>query len=101
MTGPPAVVLDRYLSELASLDPGLTGKPERALRRGCNCCFDIVSGKADATVLDNARQRFDGGHVTVDAALAARILVVIRESGLLDWYRETDQIGLDQGGWRP
>lgn len=77
----------RYLAAMSDLDPGLTVNVARAVRRGRNTCYDIAEGKEPATVLNNARLRFDGGNAQVDEAKAKRIVEIVTDSGLLDAYR--------------
>ena len=67
-----------YLAALRGIDPGLTVNEGRAVSRGENTCLDIRQGKPEATVVDNARQRFDGGNAPVDEAKARRIVGAVR-----------------------
>lgn len=80
-------VIGAFIEGMGEIDPTLITRPERAVRRARNVCYDIVECKPPATVVENARKRYDGGHTTVDTAMAARIIEVIRTSGFLDLYR--------------
>jgi hypothetical protein len=86
-----------YLAALTALDAGLTVKPERAIRRGRNTCYDLGEGKRTETILDNTRQRFDGGHASVDAAMAEKIVKACGDSGLLDLYKSQGGSTTDPG----
>jgi hypothetical protein len=70
------------LSELSSIDPGLTVRTDRAVRRALRVCEAPDRFEGDmAKVIDYARQEFDGGHAAVDTAKARRIVAVIQSSG--------------------
>lgn len=68
------------LEGLTAIDPGLTVKEDRAVRRSVGVCDDIRTGKDQDTIIKNAAYRYDGGNASVDAAKAERIVQVIKDS---------------------
>jgi hypothetical protein len=93
----PAPQEAAFLAALKEIDPELVAKPDRALRRGRNVCFDLATGKPRETVVDNTRQRYDGGHATVSTAAATRIVAAVEASGLLALYEAQGGTAQDPG----
>lgn len=71
-------IQDRFLLGLRSIDSALSENPDRALGRAENVCADIAAGKGDEAVVENVRQRFTGGTVTVDQYQARQIVELAR-----------------------
>lgn len=94
MTAPQEAM---FLAALDEIDPELVTKPDRALRRGRNVCFDLAAGKPRETVVDNTRLRYDGGHVQVSAAMATLIVAAVETSGLLALYEAQGGAAQDLG----
>jgi hypothetical protein len=66
------------ITALTAIDPGLTIKDERAIRRSVDVCDDIRTGKDDATIIKNAAYRYDGGNASIDDAKAKKIVAAIK-----------------------
>lgn len=74
---PTPVGTEDFIAALAALDPGLTVRPERAVRRGYRVLEAIQRHDGDqAKILDYVRQEFDGGHASVDTVRATEIIAV-------------------------
>ncbi|MGW6583431.1 hypothetical protein ACWF76_29315 [Streptomyces globisporus] len=68
------------IAALTAIDPNLTTKEERAISRSVGVCDDILKGKDDATVINNAAYRYDGGTASVDKAKGAKIVQAIKDA---------------------
>jgi hypothetical protein len=66
-----------YLAALKGIHRGLVTNEKTAETRGRNTCLDITQGKPQSIVVNNARQRFAGA-VSVDQAMAAKIVAVVQ-----------------------
>ena len=77
---PNAAQEKTLIDGLTAIDPGLTVKPERAVRRSVGVCDDIRKGKDSKTVISNAAYRYDGGNASVDNAKAEKIVRVIKDA---------------------
>ncbi|MER5885354.1 hypothetical protein ABT160_16115 [Streptomyces sp. NPDC001941] len=66
---------------LTAVDPGLTAKEDRAVRRAENVCSDIKAKKDPATVQKNAKLRYEGGTVpSLSDKQAADIVTAVKSS---------------------
>lgn len=63
---------------LRAIDAGLMANPDRAVRNADNACDAITRGTSRPDV-EEVRLRFDGGTVSVNKAMAEKILAVLQE----------------------
>ncbi|MFD5570442.1 hypothetical protein [Streptomyces cadmiisoli] len=77
---PTSAEAKTLLAKLEAINPGITVKEDRAVRRSVSTCQRIQAGDPEKSVIEYTSLQFTGGNATVDERQAADVAKAIKAS---------------------